>query len=81
MKVGFLQFNPIFGDKKRNFSKVKNLLEDITGDLIALPELFNTGYTFLNKEELSKLAEPIDGETSNFILSLAKELAKSILEL
>lgn len=73
MRIGFLQFNPSFGEKNKNFSKVRNLLEDMTADVIVLPELFNTGYTFLSKEELAALAEAREGETSDFMLSLAKE--------
>jgi len=75
MKVGFLQFNPVFGNKIENFKKVKELLKDITADIIVLPELFNTGYTFLSKKELSELAEVAGvGETHDFISSLAQEM-------
>lgn len=74
MKVGFLQFSPVFGDKNKNLATVEKLLRGVDADIIVLPELFSTGYTFLNKEEVIKLAEPgIQGETSNFIHSLAKE--------
>ncbi len=74
MKVGFLQFNPAFGKKHQNFKKVKELLTNCNADLITLPELFNTGYTFLNIEELTRLAEPLTGgETAEFIFSIAKE--------
>lgn len=79
MKAGFLQFSPSFGEKQKNFDQVEHLLCDITADIIVLPELFNTGYTFLNKNELTKLAEPIDGETSNFIQQLAKKKNCSIV--
>jgi predicted amidohydrolase len=73
MKVGFVQFSPVFGDKNKNFEQVKDLLHNISADLIVLPELFNTGYTFLNKKELGQLAEPSErGETSNFIRALAR---------
>lgn len=73
MRIGFLQFNPLFGEKQRNFNRVRELLTGIKADIIVLPELFNTGYTFLNKEELAALAETIEGETGDFMLSLAKE--------
>ncbi len=73
MKIGFVQFSPIFGAKEKNFEKVENLLNNITADLIVLPELFNTGYLFLNKKELIEMAEPKkDTETYNFILNLCK---------
>jgi predicted amidohydrolase len=73
MKFSFVQFNPSFGDKKSNYGAVERLLEHIDADVILLPELFNTGYTFLNKEELIALAEPAQGQTSLFIHRLAKE--------
>jgi predicted amidohydrolase len=74
MKIGFVQFSPSFGEKKKNFDTVCNLLKEITADIIVLPELFNTGYVFLNNDELEELAEPTDkGETANFIFSLARE--------
>ena len=61
--------------KKQNFEKVRKLLRHITADIVVLPELFNTGYAFLNKGELSELAEPTDaGETYDFIVSLAQEM-------
>jgi len=73
MKVGFLQFNPVFGDKDKNLATVEKLLGEVDADLIVLPELFNTGYTFLNKAELTDLSESANGETFDFMLALAKE--------
>jgi predicted amidohydrolase len=73
MKVGFVQFSPVFGDKKNNLDRVRTLIDDIHADLIVLPELFNTGYTFLSKKELASLAEPADrGETYEHIQTLAR---------
>ncbi|MGB3479577.1 MAG: nitrilase-related carbon-nitrogen hydrolase [bacterium] len=73
MKVGFLQFNPVFGDKNKNLAAVEKLLEGIDADLIVLPELFNTGYTFLNKAELTDLSEPATGPLYDFMLKLARK--------
>lgn len=73
MKIGFVQFNPVFGKKQENYETVTNLLRNIESDILVLPELFNTGYAFLNKEELDKLAEPQEGKTFNFIHNLAKK--------
>jgi predicted amidohydrolase len=74
MKAGFLQFSPVFGLKKANFIKVAEMLKDVTCDLLVLPELFNTGYTFTSREELIELAESVTwGETRDFIQSLARE--------
>jgi len=73
MKIGFLQFSPVFGAKEKNFEKVEKLLNNISADLFVLPELFNTGYLFLNKEELREMAEPKDGETCDFIHNLCRK--------
>lgn len=71
MRVGFYQFAPIFGDKTANLNKVENRLKSVNADLIVLPELFNTGYLFLNKKELLPLTEPIpEGETTQRLLAL-----------
>ena len=73
MKLGFVQFNPSFGNKKENFRTVEHLLKGVKADVIALPELFNTGYAFLDKQELAALAEPTDGETADFVKAVAKQ--------
>ena len=73
MKIGFVQFNPIFGKKQENYAAVERLLHSIEADVIVVPELFNTGYAFLNKEELAALSEPMQGETSEFMQKLAKK--------
>lgn len=73
MNVGFLQFNPSFGNKEENSKAIEALLKGISADVLVIPELFNTGYAFLDKKELIELAEPADGETSRFMQKLAQE--------
>ena len=72
MKVGFVQFNPLFGDKEANCRTVENLLQSVNADVLLLPELFNTGYAFLDKRELGELAELVQGDTYHFIHDLVK---------
>ncbi len=48
------------------------MLVDVEADLIVLPELFATGYTFVSKDEAVSLAETPKGKTSNFLLNLSK---------
>ena len=72
IKVGYVQTSPRFGDKKKNFEQIENLLIDVKADLIVLPELFATGYTFVSKDEAVSLAETPKGKTSNFLLNLSK---------
>ncbi len=59
MRVGFVQFEPIFGEKDRNVRRSIELMEGLEADLWVLPELCNTGYLFRSKEEVEDLAEEI----------------------
>lgn len=74
MKVGFFQFSPLFGRKEENVERVINSLRGAKADLLVLPELFSTGYLFLNEEELRRSAETIpDGPTISRLSELAKK--------
>jgi predicted amidohydrolase len=74
VKVGFIQFSPLFGRKEENVERVINSLRGAKADLLVLPELFSTGYLFLNEEELRRSAEIIpDGPTVSKFLELAKK--------
>ena len=71
MKVGYIQTHPIFGEKDTNFAQVENLTNDIKADILVLPELFATGYTFVSKEEAVELAENQNGVTSKFLQKIS----------
>jgi len=74
MKVGFYQFNPVFGKKEKNLAKVANALEGIDAELMVLPEFFATGYQFISKEEVSRLAEVIPGgETTEALVAVSQK--------
>ncbi|HUU78208.1 MAG TPA: nitrilase-related carbon-nitrogen hydrolase [candidate division Zixibacteria bacterium] len=75
MKVGFIQFNPIFGDVQSNTNKtVKLINQGKIADLLVLPELCNTGYLFEDKSELEKLAERIpEGKTTKAWIKAAQD--------
>jgi predicted amidohydrolase len=77
MRVGYLQFGPIFGQKEANFERVASFLNSAKADLIVLPELFATGYIFESKQELLGMAEDETGPTFTFLrgLSLTTEAA------
>jgi predicted amidohydrolase len=74
MLVGFLQFEPLFGEIKKNVDRVIETLSHATGDLIVLPELFNTGYQFTSRREVLELSEPIpDGYTTRQLHRLVRD--------
>ncbi len=73
MKIGYVQTSPIFGEINQNFKQIENLLGNTEADLIVLPELFATGYTFISKEEAESLAENTEGETAKFLIGLAEK--------
>jgi len=74
VNVGFVQFSPLFGRKEENVEKVINSLRGAKADLLVLPELFSTGYLFLNEEELRRSAETIpDGPTVSKFRELAEK--------
>ncbi|TXT58544.1 MAG: Nitrilase [Promethearchaeota archaeon] len=73
MKIGYVQTRPLFGKKEKNFEEVRSLLEEKTADLIVLPELFATGYTFTSKEEAQKLAEDKEGKTARFLKEISQK--------
>ena len=74
MRVGLYQSNPAFGDIKGNVVDAIEALSRASMDLVVLPELFNTGYQFISKEELASLAEEIpDGFTCKSMIDLARQ--------
>ncbi len=72
MKVGYIQTSPIFGEKGQNFKEIEKLIRNLKADLIVLPELFATGYTFISKEEVISLAEDSNSETAHFLIKIAQ---------
>jgi len=59
VRVGFFQFAPKFGDRAANLAKVESAISKATADLVVLPELFSTGYSFADRAELAEYAESL----------------------
>jgi len=72
-KIAFCQYNVSFSNPEKNYLIVETLLQDISADIIVLPELFNSGYFFVNKNEVEALAEKMGGETVRFLKGLSKK--------
>ena len=73
MKIGYVQFNPAFGQVGKNLDRAEALIEGTKADLLVLPELFNTGYLITSKEEIGALAEEAPGgKTTQRLAAIAK---------
>ena len=53
-----VQTEPVFGDIGRNLDAIDAALEGVTADVVVLPELCSTGYSFRDRAEARALAEP-----------------------
>ena len=71
MKAAFIQFDPVFGEIEVNINKAVGLVERTGAEIIVLPELFNTGYLIVSKDEAFDLSEPIPGGKTTEALSAA----------
>lgn len=73
MKIGIYQNNPEFGLVEKNVKDAFMELEGVEADLVVLPELFNTGYQFVSKEEAFELAEEMpSGYTCRSMMDIAR---------
>lgn len=80
MKLGIYQNNPEFGSKERNLRQTLKDLKDTDADLMVLPELFNTGYQFISREEAAGLAEEIPyGDTCRALTDLARSRGMTLV--
>ncbi|MFM6946521.1 MAG: nitrilase-related carbon-nitrogen hydrolase [Flavobacteriales bacterium] len=69
LKVGIVQFDQKWEDKKANFDQINSWIESIESiDLLLLPEMFHTGFTM----NIS-LSENMDGEALGFLKNLASK--------
>lgn len=74
MRVGFIQTNPKLFEVEENVREAERALRRMRADLAVLPELFNCGYNFGDKEEVARIAEEIPrGYTTQKLLGIARE--------
>lgn len=80
MKAAFLQFNPAYLDVEANWDQVDQLLTDADADLIVLPELFTSGYSFQSAEDLHRVAESIpEGPTTARLVQWAQSTGATMV--
>lgn len=56
-RVGYYQFDPQFGQVEHNLAQIVAALQSVDADLVVLPELALTGYSFADRCETAALAE------------------------
>lgn len=59
--IAVVQFTPILGARARNMDAMKAILSGVVADLIVLPELSTSGYSFISREEAVAAAEDLEG--------------------
>jgi predicted amidohydrolase len=79
VKLCTVQFTPVWGAKEQNLQRITALLKGIKADIIVLPELCTTGYSFLSNEETLQEAEDLSGESVAIFQKLAAELQAMVV--
>lgn len=80
VRIGFVQMRVSFGKVEKNIERgMKIALSLKEPDLIVFPELFNTGYAFLDRREVLKLSEDLNGKTVKAILDLSREVGSCVV--
>lgn len=73
MRVGYLQYNVVFGEPETNRRRVAELIGDARFDLLVLPELCFSGYFMPSRKATFALAEEFQrGNSFEFIMEIAK---------
>jgi predicted amidohydrolase len=71
LRLAVVQTNPVFGEVQANVRTALDLMSRTPADLYILPELFNTGYNFIDQKEATRLAEGVPGPTHEWIARFA----------
>jgi predicted amidohydrolase len=73
MRIAVVQTNPRFGEVKANVQIAIRQMGGTVAECYVLPELFNTGYNFVDRDEVESLAEPVDGPTGVALRQFAEQ--------
>jgi predicted amidohydrolase len=76
IRIAIIQFAPVLGHTEKTIGKLKTLFAKLkAADLIVLPELANSGYNFISRDQAFHLAEePEASPYLDFLLSVSKTL-------
>ena len=73
LTLAVVQFTPEFGKKEKNLSRMRDLVADVSADIMVFPELCTTGYFFLSRDEVAEVAEPAEGPSGQFFRDMARD--------
>ncbi len=73
VNITLVQFTPEFNKRDFNLQQIAALLQHVDTDVIVLPELCTTGYSFLTRDEAFNAAETMDGPAAAFFKQLATD--------
>ena len=77
MKIGIIQYDPVWENKAESKKRIFELLNSLRSEisLLIFPELTLTGFTMRSK----KFAEQISGESVSFFSSIAKKISAHVM--
>ncbi len=73
--IAIVQFTPVWANKSENYKRLAAILSTLKADVIVLPELCTTGYSFITKQEAIDLADTLKDVTDFFSLYAIKNNA------
>ena len=79
VKLSIVQFTPVWAAKEHNLQRIEKILSDIDADIIVLPELCTTGYSFLSKNETLDEVEDLSGESAKLFSAIAVQRKTMII--
>jgi predicted amidohydrolase len=79
MRVACVQFAPVFGNLDANTESIVNHIDQIDSDVIVFPELATSGYFHLGHDEVTRIAEPLGGPTTQRIIDTATRTGKVVV--
>ena len=77
MKIGLVQYDPVWEHKEKNMERIRHILSDFTShpDLLIFPELTLTGFTMRSRS----FAESLHDKTYTFFSNLALSIKSGII--